>query len=188
MPNDKPDRRGSAERKVLAMSDRRTVHRVCPFCEATCGLAVEVEGDSIVIGARRQGRSVLARLHLSEGVRAEGAVPRSGSAAPAGAAHRRRLGGDQLGRGLRRSRRAAARHPRAARQRRHRHVHRQSRRARPRRAALSRRAAARARQPQHVQRVGDRYLAEDRPDRPHVRPALSHRRAGARHRPHRTIC
>jgi len=30
------------------MSDRHTVHRVCPFCEATCGLAVEVEGDSIV--------------------------------------------------------------------------------------------------------------------------------------------
>ncbi len=30
------------------MSDRRTVHRVCPFCEATCGLAVEVEGDAIV--------------------------------------------------------------------------------------------------------------------------------------------
>jgi anaerobic selenocysteine-containing dehydrogenase len=30
------------------MSDRRTVYRVCPFCEATCGLAVEVEGDSIV--------------------------------------------------------------------------------------------------------------------------------------------
>jgi anaerobic selenocysteine-containing dehydrogenase len=31
------------------MSDRRTVHRVCPFCEATCGLAVEVDGDSIVM-------------------------------------------------------------------------------------------------------------------------------------------
>src|SRR5262245_52394302 len=30
------------------MSERRTVHRVCPFCEATCGLAVEVEGGSIV--------------------------------------------------------------------------------------------------------------------------------------------
>src|SRR5262249_10535390 len=30
------------------MSDRRTVHRVCPFCEATCGLAVEVEADAIV--------------------------------------------------------------------------------------------------------------------------------------------
>lgn len=30
------------------MSDRHTVHRVCPFCEATCGLAVEVEGDAIV--------------------------------------------------------------------------------------------------------------------------------------------
>ena len=24
------------------------VHRVCPFCEATCGLAVEVEDDAIV--------------------------------------------------------------------------------------------------------------------------------------------
>jgi anaerobic selenocysteine-containing dehydrogenase len=30
------------------MAERRTVHRVCPFCEATRGLAVEVEGDSIV--------------------------------------------------------------------------------------------------------------------------------------------
>ena len=27
---------------------RRTVQRVCPFCEATCGLAIEVEGDAIV--------------------------------------------------------------------------------------------------------------------------------------------
>src|SRR5262245_65348084 len=30
------------------MSERRTVHRVCPFCEATCGLAIEVMGDAIV--------------------------------------------------------------------------------------------------------------------------------------------
>ena len=30
------------------MTERRTVPRVCPFCEATCGLAVEVEGESIV--------------------------------------------------------------------------------------------------------------------------------------------
>ncbi len=30
------------------MPERRTVHRVCPFCEATCGLAVEVEGEAIV--------------------------------------------------------------------------------------------------------------------------------------------
>ena len=29
------------------MSDRRTVYRVCPFCEATCGLAVDAEGDAI---------------------------------------------------------------------------------------------------------------------------------------------
>src|SRR5216684_3820247 len=30
------------------MSDRHTIYRVCPFCEATCGLAIEVEGNSIV--------------------------------------------------------------------------------------------------------------------------------------------
>ncbi len=29
-------------------SDLRTVHRVCPFCEATCGLAVGTRGDAIV--------------------------------------------------------------------------------------------------------------------------------------------
>jgi len=30
------------------MSERTIRHRVCPFCEATCGLAVEVEGDRVV--------------------------------------------------------------------------------------------------------------------------------------------
>ncbi len=30
------------------MPNRETVHRVCPFCEATCGLSIEVEGDAIV--------------------------------------------------------------------------------------------------------------------------------------------
>ncbi len=30
------------------MPERRTVHRVCPFCEATCGLAIQVESDAIV--------------------------------------------------------------------------------------------------------------------------------------------
>ena len=30
------------------MSDRRTVYRICTLCEATCGIAVEVEGDQIV--------------------------------------------------------------------------------------------------------------------------------------------
>ena len=30
------------------MSQPGTVHRVCPFCEATCGLAIQVDGDSIV--------------------------------------------------------------------------------------------------------------------------------------------
>ena len=37
-----------AESEVVQMSERRIVNRVCPFCEATCGLAVEVEGDRIV--------------------------------------------------------------------------------------------------------------------------------------------
>src|SRR5215469_381725 len=32
----------------FSMSDRRTVHRVCPFCEATCGLSLAVEGEAIV--------------------------------------------------------------------------------------------------------------------------------------------
>ncbi|MGO9452189.1 MAG: molybdopterin-dependent oxidoreductase [Candidatus Binataceae bacterium] len=30
------------------MSDRHTAYRVCPFCEATCGVAIEVEGKSII--------------------------------------------------------------------------------------------------------------------------------------------
>ncbi len=30
------------------IADRHTVHRVCPFCEATRSLAVEVEGSSII--------------------------------------------------------------------------------------------------------------------------------------------
>ncbi len=29
------------------MPDRHTVHRVCPFCEATCGLSITVEDDQI---------------------------------------------------------------------------------------------------------------------------------------------
>src|SRR5215813_9792766 len=30
------------------MSDSHTVYRVCPFCEATCGLAIEVKDNSVV--------------------------------------------------------------------------------------------------------------------------------------------
>jgi anaerobic selenocysteine-containing dehydrogenase len=30
------------------MPERRHVHRVCPFCEATCGLRLELEGEKIV--------------------------------------------------------------------------------------------------------------------------------------------
>ena len=30
------------------MADRRTAYRVCSLCEATCGIAIEIEGDQIV--------------------------------------------------------------------------------------------------------------------------------------------
>jgi anaerobic selenocysteine-containing dehydrogenase len=33
--------------ETTTASGRRTVHRVCPFCEATCGLAIEVDGERI---------------------------------------------------------------------------------------------------------------------------------------------
>src|SRR5215510_3462108 len=33
--------------REFTMSDRRTIHRVCPFCEATCGLSLEVGGETI---------------------------------------------------------------------------------------------------------------------------------------------
>lgn len=33
--------------RLLPMSDVRTIQRVCPFCEATCGLSIEVENDTI---------------------------------------------------------------------------------------------------------------------------------------------
>ena len=32
---------------MIPMPEPRTVHRVCPFCEATCGLAITVLGDQI---------------------------------------------------------------------------------------------------------------------------------------------
>jgi anaerobic selenocysteine-containing dehydrogenase len=34
--------------EIPEKSEKQVVHRVCPFCEATCGLAVEVEDDRIV--------------------------------------------------------------------------------------------------------------------------------------------
>ena len=39
---------GASRAGAKGASDRRTAYRVCPFCEATCGLAVEVEGEAIV--------------------------------------------------------------------------------------------------------------------------------------------
>jgi anaerobic selenocysteine-containing dehydrogenase len=39
------DRSSNLEAKATA---RRVVQRVCPFCEATCGLTIAAEGGSIV--------------------------------------------------------------------------------------------------------------------------------------------
>ena len=75
--------------------EERTAFRTCPFCEATCGLAVTVRGDEVVQGPRRRRRRVLARLPVPEGRGAQG-PPRG----PRPAAHAARA---------RRGRRAAAR-------------------------------------------------------------------------------
>jgi anaerobic selenocysteine-containing dehydrogenase len=45
------------------VSDRRIVHRVCPFCEATCGLAIEVEGDAIA-GVRGDKQDPFSRGYI----------------------------------------------------------------------------------------------------------------------------
>ena len=69
-----------------------THYRTCPFCEATCGLEVEVDGDKVLSVQGRQGRRLLARLHLPEGDRPEVAPggPRPADPADAQAGRRRR--------------------------------------------------------------------------------------------------
>jgi anaerobic selenocysteine-containing dehydrogenase len=47
-PGRRETARTPASSRRVKMAERRTVHRVCPFCEATCGLALEVEGEAIV--------------------------------------------------------------------------------------------------------------------------------------------
>ena len=88
-----------------------TAFRTCPFCEATCGLAVTVRGDEVV-RVRGDADDVFSpRLPVPEGRRAEG--PARGPRPPAHAARarrRRRAAAGELGRGARRRRRA----PRAA--------------------------------------------------------------------------
>ena len=91
-----------------------TVFHTCSLCEATCGLAFEVEDDRIVVRATRRRRCLLQGLRLPEGHRHRRHPRRPGPAAPAGAAHRgRRVRADLLGRRVR-SRGQPAR-PRSAR-------------------------------------------------------------------------
>ena len=174
----------AAESGVVKMSERRIVNRVCPFCEATCGLAVEVEGDSIV-GVRGDKDDPFSRgficpkayglkelYHDPERLRRPVRRTATGweeigwdeayeEVASRLIAIRERYGNDAIGmyNGNPVVHDVGALH-------------------------LSRRPPARAREPQPVQLVGDRHPAEDRPDRPDVRAAVSDRRAGSRHRPH----
>ena len=164
------------------MSDRHTVHRVCPFCEATCGLAVEVEGDSIV-AVRGDKQDPFSRGYICP--KAHGLKELY---------HDR----DRLRHPVRRTARGweqisweqaydevASRLleiRRAVRQQRDRDVHRKSDRSRPGRGALPAGVTARARQPQHLQLYGDRYAAKNRPDRPDVRRPVPDLHSGARYR------
>src|SRR5262252_4575153 len=45
------------------MSERRTVYRVCPFCEATCGLAIEAEGN-VIVSVRRDKDDPFSRGYI----------------------------------------------------------------------------------------------------------------------------
>ena len=61
-----------------------THFRTCPFCEATCGLEVTMDGTRGGGGPRRRGGRVQPRLHLSEGDRAQAPAQRTAT----GCAHR----------------------------------------------------------------------------------------------------
>jgi anaerobic selenocysteine-containing dehydrogenase len=45
------------------MPDIRTVHRVCPFCEATCGVSIEVDGRAI-LGVRGDKQDPFSRGYI----------------------------------------------------------------------------------------------------------------------------
>ncbi len=87
----------------------------CPLCEATCGLAVTLDGDPGHRGARRRRGRVLPRVHLPEGRLAGRAAPRPRPAAGAAAQAGRRVRRGELGRGVRGDRPAAAAAARRAR-------------------------------------------------------------------------
>ena len=81
--------------------------RTCNLCEAMCGIAIEVEDGRILSIRGDDDDPVQPRPHLPEGGRAAGPARRSRIACAGRCAARgTRLGGDRLGRGARRGRRA----------------------------------------------------------------------------------
>ena len=68
----------------------RTEYRTCPFCEATCGLEVTLDGDAVTRIRGDEDDVLSPRLHLPQGHRPEGAARGSRPAAHAAGARRRR--------------------------------------------------------------------------------------------------
>ena len=124
-----------------------THFRTCPFCEATCGLEVTLEGTRRRGGPRRLRGRLQPRLHLPQGDRpqapARGRRPadaRRSSSSPTAASRRPRW--DEA---FARDRRAPLPHPRRARPRRRRRLRGQPERAQPVGAHLRAGVDARAR-------------------------------------------
>ncbi len=90
----------------------------CILCSVNCGIEVRLDGESDRAGARRQGTSGLAGLHVREGAAARPLPERPPPPdVPAAPARRRHVRGDRLGHRDRRGRRAARHDPRHARRR-----------------------------------------------------------------------
>ena len=77
-------------------------YRTCPFCEATCGLAVEVEGDQ-VLSVRGDKEDVFSRGFIcpkATGIKSLQEDP-DRLRTPMRRTRRRQLRADRLGRGVR---------------------------------------------------------------------------------------
>ena len=146
------------------MASARTHHRTCSLCEAMCGIVVE-HRDGEVLSIKPNRDDVLSRGHICPKAVALKDLHEDPDRlrTPAASHGRRRLGGDFLGRGVRRDRGAPRRDPRAARQRRGRDLRRQPDGAQPRRDARHRRFHPRA--PHEEPLLGDQR-----------RPAAAHGR------------
>lgn len=162
--------------------ESRTALRVCPLCEATCGLTLTIEGTRVT-GARGDRDDVFSRGFICpKGASFGGSTPiPTGSAPPR--PQGRRAAGSQLVRGVRRDRDSPARTDRAARAAVGRCRPRQPERAHHGRRALSAHPARHAPHPGPLHREHPRPDAQTRLQRTALRRPERH--PGAGHRPHR---